>query len=116
MSFLPFALPLSVLLSVGVVSGLGAADHVVYAGGEGGGKGKHVVLLAGDEEYRSEESLPMLGQILSKHHGFKSTVCFSLNEAVSGGVGSGGACDRTPDEHACFQSAEGGSVGEVGVE
>lgn len=74
-------LSVSVVLSVGVASTLGAADHVVYAGGEGSGKGKHVVLLAGDEEYRSEESLPMLGQILSKHHGFKSTVCFSLNEA-----------------------------------
>ncbi len=59
----------------------GAADHVTYAGGEGAGAGRHVVLLAGDEEYRSEEALPMLGQILSEHHGFKSTVCFSLNEA-----------------------------------
>ena len=58
-----------------------AADHVVYAGGEGPGAGKHVVLLAGDEEYRSEEAMPLLGQILSRHHGFKSTVCFSLNEA-----------------------------------
>lgn len=81
MSFHPLALSVSVLLSVGFVSDLGAADHVVYAGGEGAGKGKHVVFLSGDEEYRSEESLPMLGQILSKHHGFKSTVCFSLNEA-----------------------------------
>jgi hypothetical protein len=57
------------------------ANHVVYEGGEGPGKGKHVVLLAGDEEYRSEESLPMLGQILSQRHGFKATVCFSVNEA-----------------------------------
>ncbi len=58
-----------------------AADHVVYAGGEGPGAGKHVVLLAGDEEYRSEEAMPLIGRILSRHHGFKSTVCFSLNEA-----------------------------------
>ena len=33
---------------------------------EGPGKGKHIVLLAGDEEYRSEEGLPMLGKILSQ--------------------------------------------------
>jgi hypothetical protein len=59
---------------------LTAADHVVYEGGEGPGKGKHVVLLAGDEEYRSEEALPMLGKILSQRHGFKATVCFSLND------------------------------------
>lgn len=49
-------------------------------GAEGPGKGKHVVLLAGDEEYRSEEALPMLAGILSKHHGFKSTVLFSVDK------------------------------------
>lgn len=74
-------LSVSAFSFLGSLSGAGAADHVVYEGGEGAGKGRHVVLLAGDEEYRSEEALPMLGQILSKHHGFKSTVCFSLNEA-----------------------------------
>ncbi len=37
---------------------------------------KEVVLLAGDEEYRSEESLPMLAKILSERHGIKSTVLF----------------------------------------
>ena len=37
---------------------------VVYEGGEGPGKGKHIVLLAGDEEYRSEEAMPMLGVTL----------------------------------------------------
>jgi len=55
------------------------ADHLVFEGGEGPGKGKHIVLLAGDEEYRSEEAMPMLGQMLSKHQGFKCTVLFSLN-------------------------------------
>ncbi|HEX2746809.1 MAG TPA: hypothetical protein VHM91_02325, partial [Verrucomicrobiales bacterium] len=48
-------------------------------GGEGPGKGQHIVLLAGDEEYRSEEGLPMLAGILSKHHGFKCTVLFSVD-------------------------------------
>ncbi|MEO5714755.1 MAG: ThuA domain-containing protein [Luteolibacter sp.] len=50
---------------------------VSYDGGNGPGKGKHVVLLAGDEEYRSEESMPMLAKILSQRHGFKCTVLFS---------------------------------------
>lgn len=50
---------------------------VTYEGKEGLGQGKHIVLLAGDEEYRSEESLPMLGKILSQRHGFKCTVLFS---------------------------------------
>jgi mono/diheme cytochrome c family protein/glucose/arabinose dehydrogenase len=53
------------------------ADHLVFAGGEGPGKGKHVVFLAGDEEYRSEEAMPLMAQILAKQ-GFKCTVLFSL--------------------------------------
>ncbi len=42
-------------------------------------KNKHVVLLSGDEEYRSEESLPMLAKILSQRHGFTCTVLFALD-------------------------------------
>lgn len=44
------------------------------------GQGRHIVFLAGDEEYRSEEGLPMLAKLLSTRHGFKCTVLFSLNE------------------------------------
>jgi len=39
---------------------------------------KHIVLISGDEEYRTEESMPMLGKILSQKHGFRCTVLFSL--------------------------------------
>ncbi len=60
---------------------LEAADAVVYEGKAGPGQGKHVVLLAGDEEYRSEEDLPMLAKILAVRHGFKCTVVFTLNPA-----------------------------------
>lgn len=56
-----------------------AADFVTYPGGEGPGKGKHVVFVSGDEEYRSEEGLPMLAKILSKRHGFRCTVLFALD-------------------------------------
>jgi type 1 glutamine amidotransferase len=59
---------------------LRAADPwVVYEGSEGPGKGKHIVLVSGDEEYRSEEGLPQLGKILAKHHGFKCTVLFAID-------------------------------------
>ena len=34
-------------------------------------KEKHVVLVSGDEEYRSEEALPMLGKVLAVHHGLQ---------------------------------------------
>jgi hypothetical protein len=53
-----------------------------FPAGKGPGAGKHVVLLAGDEEYRSEESLPMLARILSERHGFKCTVLFSHDDGV----------------------------------
>jgi hypothetical protein len=56
-----------------------AADAVVYEGQSGPGRGKHIVFLAGDEEYRSEESLPQLAKILAVRHGFKCTVLFSLD-------------------------------------
>jgi len=59
-----------------------AASGLVFAGGDGPGKGRHVVLLAGDEEYRSEESLPMLAKVLSVRHGFRCTVLFSLSRAT----------------------------------
>lgn len=52
---------------------------VVYEGKSGPGKGKHIVLLAGDEEYRSEEAMPQLAKILALRHGFKCTVVFSIN-------------------------------------
>jgi len=42
-------------------------------------KNKHVVLLSGDEEYRSEEAMPMLAKILSQRHGFTCTVLFALD-------------------------------------
>jgi len=58
-----------------------AADDpwVVYEGGEGPGRGKHIVLVSGDEEYRSEEALPQLAKILSQHHGFRCTVLFAID-------------------------------------
>jgi hypothetical protein len=73
------AVILTLLLSN--VSSLMAQLTIQHEGsGDGPGKGKHVVLLAGDEEYRSEEALPMLAKLLSTHHGFKTTVLFSLNK------------------------------------
>jgi hypothetical protein len=66
----------SVQAEVKMTSGIGTLN---FSGGEGPGKGKHVVLLAGDEEYRSEESMPMLALILAEKHGFETTVLFSAD-------------------------------------
>ncbi|MGI9239793.1 MAG: ThuA domain-containing protein [Verrucomicrobiales bacterium] len=59
---------------------IAGAGSITYEAKDGAGKGKHVVLIAGDEEYRSEEGLPMLGKILSQRNGFKCTVLFSVND------------------------------------
>jgi type 1 glutamine amidotransferase len=50
-------------------------------GSHGPASGKHIVLISGDEEYRSEEALPQLAKILAKHHGFKCTVLFAIDPA-----------------------------------
>lgn len=67
---------------MGLAAASAAADEqqwIEFPGGEGPGKGKHVVLVSGDEEYRSEEALPMLGKLLSERHGFRCTVLFAVD-------------------------------------
>jgi type 1 glutamine amidotransferase len=56
------------------------AAPLVYEGTEGPAKGKNVVLIASDHEYKSEEALPMLGRMLAKHYGAKCTVLFGVDE------------------------------------
>lgn len=53
---------------------------VVYEGTEGPGVGKHIVLIAGDHEYRSEEILPAMARILAHRYGFKCSVFFTLDD------------------------------------
>jgi uncharacterized protein len=39
----------------------------------------HIVFVFGDEEYRSEESMPMLGEILKRELGAKITLCYPID-------------------------------------
>lgn len=57
---------------------------VIFKGKDGPGKGRHIVLIAGDDEYRSEDSIPQLAKILAVHHGFKCTVIFAVNKETGG--------------------------------
>src|SRR5690242_2687918 len=68
-------------LLLSLVSGLAHAGDagIVFEGASGPGKRKHIVLVSGDEEYRSEEALPQLARILAAHHGFKCTVLFAID-------------------------------------
>ena len=52
---------------------------VVYKGDKGPGAGKHIVFIAGDHEYRSEETLPMLARIMARHYGFTCSVFFTTD-------------------------------------
>ena len=57
-----------------------AADPwISLPGGDGPGKGKHVVLVSGDEEYRSEQAMAQLGKILAARHGFRCTILFAID-------------------------------------
>ena len=47
---------------------------------------KNIVLVSGDEEYRSEEILPQLGAMLSQNHGFNCTVLFAQDPEKPGVV------------------------------
>lgn len=77
-------MPGRLLLALLVCGGFAhAADDdawLTYVGGDGPGRGKKVVLIAADQEYRSEQSMPMMAKILSAHHGFDCTVLFAVNE------------------------------------
>jgi hypothetical protein len=82
---------------VKMTSGIGTLN---FSGGEGPGKGKHVVLLAGDEEYRSEEVIPVFARILAEQHGFETTALFSadadgtINPNASGNLMGADALDK----------------------
>ena len=40
----------------------------------------HIVFVTGDEEYRSEESMPMIARILKRELGAKISLCYSVDE------------------------------------
>ncbi|MEL7496718.1 MAG: ThuA domain-containing protein [Planctomycetota bacterium] len=74
------SLPGFILLLCLLWTQTGLADDVlVYEGTDGVGKGKHIVFIANDHEYRSEQTCPLIAKLLAKHHGFKCTVLFGLD-------------------------------------
>ena len=75
-----FALTTVALVILGTALAAAADPWIVLDGKEGPGKGKRIVLVSGDEEYRSEETLPQLAKILARHHGFHCTVLFAIDK------------------------------------
>jgi Trehalose utilisation len=78
-----FSIPLAAALTVGAATSTQPNPHLVaYEGTAGPGAGKHIVLLAGDHEYRSEETLPELARILARRYGFKCSVFITTDPAT----------------------------------
>lgn len=69
---------LCVWLAVFTANTFAGDGTLVFEAKNGGEYTRHVVLVSGDEEYRSEEVMPMLAKILSQKHGFKCTVVFAM--------------------------------------
>ncbi|MEP3481045.1 MAG: hypothetical protein ABJZ55_17485 [Fuerstiella sp.] len=82
----------TIILCIGslICSAESQAQSLVYEGESGIGKGKHIVFVANDHEYRSEQSCPALAKLLAKHHGFKCTVLFGVDKEgfIRPGVGN----------------------------
>ncbi len=57
-------------------------NGVSWEGDAGPGKGKHIVFIAGDHEYRGEETLPALARILAKNYGFKCSFFVTTDKAT----------------------------------
>lgn len=67
-----------VALSFSFATAAESDGSVNFPAKKGPGMGKRVVLIAGDEEYRSEEGMPMFAKILAEKQGFNCTVLFSV--------------------------------------
>jgi type 1 glutamine amidotransferase len=77
--FLLFRLSFALLTSTAVMlaaSSVPAGDTLELLPPKDAAGAKHIVLISGDEEYRSEETMPMLAKILARKHGFRCTVLF----------------------------------------
>ena len=61
----------------------------------------HVVFVTGDDEYRSEITMPMIAAILEKQHGMRTSVAYAQADSADQGPhrGTRGARDRRPDGH-----------------
>ena len=71
---------MKLFLAIAFLFSLPALAQLTYEGTSGPGKGKHIIFVASDHEYRAEETCPTLARILAEHHGFKTTVLFGVDD------------------------------------
>lgn len=63
---------LAAALAAGMVAGVG---HAVHA--QARADAPHIVFVTGDDEYRSEITMPMIAAILEKSHGFRTSIAYA---------------------------------------
>ncbi len=68
-----FSRRILILAMMLIFGAIASANPVIYKAGKPA-KGKKLVFVASDHEYRAEETLPALARILAVHHGFDCTV------------------------------------------
>ncbi len=73
------AAALALALAAAPARAADGGNAVSWQGESGPAKGKRIVYLAGDPEYRGEESLPALARILAKEYGCSCTVFFTTD-------------------------------------
>jgi type 1 glutamine amidotransferase len=69
--------PVSVFLLAIVAVGVGTIGAEIAAQGPVTPSRPHVVFVTGDDEYRSEISMPMIAAILEQRHGLKTSVAYA---------------------------------------
>ena len=61
----------------------GEPKWLTYAGSKDGvGAGKRVVFIAAEQEYRAEQSMPMMARLFATRHGFATTVLFGQKDGM----------------------------------
>ena len=56
---------------------LALASITIAAGTQGPSSAPHIVFVTGDDEYRSEITMPMIAAILEKTHGFRTLILYA---------------------------------------
>ncbi|MFM8218972.1 MAG: hypothetical protein ACKOJF_08605, partial [Planctomycetaceae bacterium] len=79
-----FARLATLLMAIGLAAGSAHAEPPALRlpGGEGLGRGQHIVFVTGEEYYRSEEGMSQFAHILSRRHGFRCTFLFATDPAT----------------------------------
>jgi type 1 glutamine amidotransferase len=70
------------LIGAGLMTACLLTAMAAKAAADDAAKGPHVVFVTGDDEYRSEISMPMIARILERRHGFRCSIARAVDPAT----------------------------------